>query len=145
MTVSDRGYRPIEDYALLSNCHGCALVARDGTIDWACLERFDAPPAFSRLLDARRGGHFSIRPASDHESSRPYLPGTVVLETTFTTPGGVLRLSDFMLAPGDGNPSLVRLVAGVSGVVEVEVTYRALNGFAERFGALEISERRATD
>ena len=47
----DRAYQPIEAYALLSNCEGCALVARDGSLDWACLERFDADPTFTRLLD----------------------------------------------------------------------------------------------
>ena len=50
-TPDERDYQPIEAYALLGNCEGCALVARDGSLDWACLERFDADPSFSRLLD----------------------------------------------------------------------------------------------
>jgi len=137
-----RSYLPIEHYALLSNCRGCALVARDGSIDWACLERFDGDPVFSRLLDAGRGGFFEIRPEGAFESRRIYLPRTNILETTFTTEGGVLSLHDLMMEPDAerGHPSLVRLVAGVSGEVPVIVTYRPLAGFAEAFGDLRIEK-----
>lgn len=143
MTTPDaRDYQRIEDYALLSNCHGCALVARDGSIDWACLERFDAEPVFSRLLDRLRGGYFAIQPDEPFESQRMYLARTNILETTFTTASGVLTLHDFMVAPemGEAHPSLIRLVAGVSGAMPVRVDYRPLLGFAESFGALSIAD-----
>ena len=140
----NRPYRPIEDYALISNCRGCALVARDGAIDWACLSRFDAEPVFSRLLDRRRGGFFAIRPEEDFETARLYLRRTNILETTFTTATGIVTLHDFML-PTDGNsarPSLVRLVTGVSGTVAMEAVYRPLAGFSESFAPLRIGEHR---
>lgn len=147
MTLSGaRDYQRIEDYALLSNCHGCALVARDGSLDWACLERFDSEPVFSRLLDRTRGGYFVIQPDEPFESQRMYLARTNILETTFTTASGVLTLHDFMVAPeaGASHPSLVRLVTGIAGTVPVRVDYRPLAGFAERFGALTIAGGRVS-
>ncbi|GJE56848.1 MULTISPECIES: glycoside hydrolase family 15 protein [Methylobacterium] len=145
MTGSDaRPYQRIEDYALLGNCRGSALVARDGSIDWASLERFDAEPVFSRLLDRNRGGYFTIQPDEPFESRRIYLASTNILETTFTTQSGVLCLHDFMLAPEGGHPTLVRLVTGVSGAVPVVAIYRPLAGFADSFADLVISEGRVT-
>lgn len=142
----DRPYQPIEAYALLSNCEGCALVARDGGIDWACLERFDADPAFSRLLDRSRGGHFTIRPTERFETARQYLSRSNILETTFTTQTGFVTLHDFMVGPegGERRPRLVRLVTGVSGRVPMIAQYRPLAGFAERFAPLRADRGRVT-
>ena len=92
----DAPYRPIGDYALIGDCHGCALVSRDGSIDWAALKRFDADPVFCRILDAGRGGFWSICPAADYSVERAYLPGTNVLRTVFTTNEGQVALTDFM-------------------------------------------------
>lgn len=89
-------YRPIEDYALIGDCHGSALVARDGSIDWAALHRFDADPLFCRLLDVSRGGFWSIRPRGDYGSRRAYLAGTNMLRTVLTTNGGSAAPTDFM-------------------------------------------------
>src|SRR5207248_4836132 len=86
---------PIGDYALLSDCRSAALVSRGGSVDWLCLPRFDGPSVFARLLDAG-AGHWSIRPAGPPEVSRRYLPETMVVETTFRTPTGTLRLVDAM-------------------------------------------------
>ena len=144
--VEDRPYQPIEAYALLSNCEGCALVARDGAIDWACLERFDADPSFSRLLDRQRGGHFTIRPEGRFETARQYLSRSNVLETTFTTETGFVTLHDFMVGAEGGadRPRLVRLVTGISGRVAMIATYRPLAGFAESFAPLKVDGGRVT-
>ncbi|CAO4157122.1 hypothetical protein DHODJN_25130 [Methylorubrum extorquens] len=141
-----RPYQPIEAYALLSNCEGCALVARDGGIDWACLKRFDADPSFSRLLDKTRGGHFTIRPTERFETVRQYLSRSNILETTFTTQTGFVTLHDFMVGPegGTGRPLLVRLVTGVSGCVSMIAEYRPLAGFAEDFAPLAVEGHRVT-
>ncbi len=77
---------PIGDYALISDCHSAALVSRDGSVDWLCCPRFDSPTVFGRLLD-EGAGHFSIRPAGEHQATRRYADRTMVLETTFTTTG----------------------------------------------------------
>jgi GH15 family glucan-1,4-alpha-glucosidase len=85
--------RSIGDYALLSDRHSAALVSGAGSIDWLCLPRFDAPSVFGRLLDAD-SGHWSLRPSGEYESRRRYLPGTLVLETQYTTPTGMAMLTE---------------------------------------------------
>src|SRR3954471_3102617 len=91
---------PIADYGLLADCNSAALVNRDGSIDWLCLPRYDSEAIFARLLDPD-GGHWSIRPAGEYTVERRYVPGSLVIETTFTTATGVVRLRDAMaFAPG---------------------------------------------
>ncbi len=67
---------PIGGYALLSDCRSAAQVSRADSVDWLCLPRFDAPTAFARILDPG-GGHFTIRPAGDVETSHAYLEQTM--------------------------------------------------------------------
>src|SRR5690348_6629526 len=88
-----RGFLPVADYGLLADCNSAALVARDGSIDWLCLPRYDSPSVFGRILDPA-AGHWSITPATAFTSERRYLPGTLVIETTFTTETGVARVTD---------------------------------------------------
>ena len=83
--ASEPRYRPIRDYAAIGDCHGSALVSRDGTIDWCALERFDADPVFCRLLDADRGGFWSIRPTGEYRVARSYLSDSNILRTVFST------------------------------------------------------------
>jgi alpha,alpha-trehalase len=119
--------KPIADYGLLSDCNTAALVARDGSIDWLCLPRFDAPAVFAAILDPE-AGHWSIRPAGEFTSERRYADGSLVLETTFTTDTGVVRLRDALVfAEGqrghdigmDAPHELARSVEGMSGTVEL--------------------------
>ena len=87
-------FPPIADYAFLSDCHTGALVAPDGSIDWLCVPRFDAPSVFGSLLD-REGGLFRVAPFGvTVPSDRHYVPGTNVLVTTWKTPGGWLEVVD---------------------------------------------------
>src|ERR1700757_3606560 len=118
--------KPIADYALLADCNSAALVARDGSIDWLCLPRYDSPSVFGRILDAD-AGHWSITPTEPFTSERRYLPGTLVLETTFTTDSGVAKVTDALVfAEGqrghdlghDAPHELRRSVEGVSGTVD---------------------------
>jgi GH15 family glucan-1,4-alpha-glucosidase len=120
---------PIADYALLGDCQSAALVSREGSIDWWCAPRFDSRSAFARLLDPA-AGHWSIRPAGSFTVSRRYLDGTMVLETTFTAQGGVVRLTDAMAlgAGARGHEiglevphAIVRLLEAVSGTAEIEI------------------------
>ena len=89
-------YRPISDYGLISDMHSCALVSKEGSIDWCCFPRFDSAAIFSRILDWRNGGYFQVTPRGVRSVNRRYLPGTNVLETTFETDTGVATLTDFM-------------------------------------------------
>ncbi|HYY64251.1 MAG TPA: trehalase-like domain-containing protein, partial [Gaiellaceae bacterium] len=125
-------YPPIADYALLSDCHSCALVSMDGSIDWCTFHRFEARPVFGRILDWQKAGFFRIAPLDDdYEPSRRYLPGTNVLETTFRTPTGTLVLTDFFAfrvpEPGEDAHSahpdhqLIRIARCTDGEVAVKV------------------------
>src|SRR5919199_2409280 len=118
---------PIAEYGLLADCNSAALVSRDGSIDWLCLPRYDSSALFARLLDPD-AGHWSIRPAGEFSVERRYVPGTLVIETTFTTEGGSVRLLDALaFAEGqrghdlgfDAPHELLRSVEGVDGSVEL--------------------------
>ena len=131
-TVADRrasGFRPIADYGLLADCTSAALVDRDGSIDWLCMPHYDSPAVFARILDPN-AGHWSIAPVGECTSARRYLPGTLVIETTFTTATGAVRLIDAMaFAPGQRGHDLgrraphevLRLIEGVSGEVDLDM------------------------
>jgi GH15 family glucan-1,4-alpha-glucosidase len=110
---------PIEDYALLSNLHTAALVSRQGSVDWLCLPRFDSAACFAALLGRPRHGRWLIAPTEEPTGvTRRYLPDTLVLETTFETQTGVVRLVDFM-PPGRDDTVLARIVEGLEGEVEI--------------------------
>lgn len=91
-----RAYVPLRDYAFLGDCHGAALVAGDGSMDWCCLGRFDAEPAVWRLLDAAQGGFFHVAAVEPLDSARAYLPDTNILRTVHTYARGKLSVIDFM-------------------------------------------------
>lgn len=119
-------YPPIADYALLSDCHCSALVSRHGSVDWCCMPRMDDDTCFGRLLDWDKGGHFSIAPSDeDYVSTWRYVDGTMILETTFKTSGGEVRLTDFFAmdveAPENPPYDLVRIIDGVAGEVDMRI------------------------
>jgi GH15 family glucan-1,4-alpha-glucosidase len=86
----------IQDYAIVGDGRSAALISNRGSIDWLCWPRFDSAPVFAAMLDPKIGGHWSIRPAEDSQSSRRYIQNTNVLETRLTTASGKIMLTDFM-------------------------------------------------
>ncbi len=109
----------IEDYALIGDCETCALVGRDGSIDWLCLPRFDSPSCFSALLGTPEHGRWLLTPKDEIKGTRRrYREGSLVLETEFETDHGAVAVIDCM--PGrHRHPSLVRVVEGRRGEVRM--------------------------
>ena len=109
--------RPIEDYALIGNQETVALVARDGSIDWMGMPRFDSPACFSALLGSPEHGRWLLAPASPEvRVTRAYRDGSTVLETRFATAEGEVGVIDFM-ARRNGVSDLMRVVRGTRGRV----------------------------
>jgi GH15 family glucan-1,4-alpha-glucosidase len=107
----------IEDYALIGDCETAALVGLDGSIDWLCLPRFDSDACFAALLGSPEHGRWLIAPQdANARVTRRYRPDTLILETTFETADGAVRLVDFMPLH-DGHSDIVRLVVGIRGQV----------------------------
>ncbi|MGA7420085.1 MAG: glycoside hydrolase family 15 protein [Acidimicrobiales bacterium] len=131
-------FPPIADYGFLSDCENSCLVAPDGSVEWLCLPRPDSPSVFGALLD-RSAGSFRFGPSNTQvPHQRRYVPGTMVLETTWHTPTGWLLVHDFLVvrptadearrpqyrrAAGDESPTgtLVRTATCIAGRVEVLV------------------------
>ena len=128
-------YQDIQDYGIIGNMCSCALVGLNGSIDWACFPRFDSPSVFAAILDDRRGGRFQLAPRQAYTSGQRYAPDTNVLETTFTTAAGSVLIIDFMpLARPAQRPhaphEVHRLVRGLQGAVEMQLTFQPRFGYA---------------
>src|ERR671937_594921 len=132
-------FPPIAEYGFLSDCHTCALVAPSGSVEWLCLPRFDSPGVFGAILD-RDAGMFRLGPDGVMvPAARRYLPGTMVLETSWGTRGGWIIVRDALLigpwhhehershthrrAPTDYDADhvLLRTVRCVNGEVQVQL------------------------
>ncbi len=134
--------RTIGDYAAIGDTHTVALIGRDGSIDWCCLPRFDSAAVFLRLLDEDRGGSFRVAPVEASDARREYVTGTNVLDTTFSSPRGLVRLRDWMPwhgahLLGEERHAIVRDISGVSGTCNVEITFRPTFDFARRNAIIE--------
>lgn len=119
-------YLPIEDHGIIGDLHTVALVGVDGTVDWCCLPRFDAPSVFGSLLDAERGGSFSVRVRDVERTKQMYLPDSNVLLTRFLAQEAVAELYDFMVPDHPSCTSgtarqIVRQVRMVRGRATVDV------------------------
>jgi GH15 family glucan-1,4-alpha-glucosidase len=117
------GFAPISAYAAIGDGRTVALVAADGAIDFLSLPDVHCPTTFAALLDPERGGRFVLRPTGRFEASRRYVGRTNVLETTYTTKSGVVRVTDALtLQDGGLVPwvEVVRRIEGLAGEAELE-------------------------
>ena len=112
---------PIEDYALIGDCHTAALVGRDGSIDWLCLPRFDSSACFAALLGEPGHGRWLIAPAAEGSRiQRRYRADTLILETEFESDGGAVRIIDYMVLSNERR-DIVRIVEGLRGRVAMRM------------------------
>jgi len=114
----------IEDYALIGDCRTAALVAKDGSMDWLCLPRFDSPAAFAALLGTPDHGLWRLAPVGEpRRASRSYRGDTLVLETTYECERGEAVVVDCMPMK-DGAPDVLRMVEGRRGTVRFRSEFR---------------------
>jgi alpha,alpha-trehalase len=137
--VGSSPFPPIAEYAFLSDCEACCLVAPSGNVEWMCLPRMDSPSVFGAILD-RDAGVFRLAPDDVMvPAARRYLPGTMVLETSWGTRGGWIIVRDVLLigpwhhehershthrrspTDYDADHVLLRLVRCVNGEVQVNL------------------------
>ena len=112
---------PIEDYAVIGDCRTAALVGTDGSVDWLCFPRFDAPACFAALLGTPDHGRWLVAPAGPVRATRrQYRGDTLVLETVFETDEGEVAVVDFMPVGRDA-PAVVRIVEGRRGRVPMRM------------------------
>ena len=133
-------FPPIADYAFLSDCENTCLISSAGSVEWLCVPRPDSPSVFGAILD-RGAGHFRLGPYGvSVPAARRYLPGSLILETTWQTHTGWLIVRDaLVMGPWhdiesrsrthrrtpmdwDAEHILLRTVRCVSGVVEVAMS-----------------------
>jgi GH15 family glucan-1,4-alpha-glucosidase len=144
-TIGDRNGAPetftqIGDYAVIGDCRSAALISKLGSIDWFCLPFFHSPSFFAAILDPDRGGRFSIAPVRPAHVERRYLKNSNVLETTFTTSAGRLRLIDQMTLFADHlertslhpDHEILRSIVCDAGEVEIEITFDPRAHYARR-------------
>jgi GH15 family glucan-1,4-alpha-glucosidase len=105
--VPPSGYLPIEEHGIVGDLRTVALVGTDGTVDWYCPARFDAPSLFGALLDSRKGGYFSLWCRGSGRPKQLYLPDTNILMTRFQGAEAVGEVIDFMV-PATSASSRVR-------------------------------------
>lgn len=120
-------YKKLEDYGLIGNLETCALVGCDGSIDWCCFPHLESASVFAAILDTDKGGRFQIQPLEPFESQQSYRDTTNLLETTFRTSAGTIRLTDFMPASNDSayerRRIIFRRLQSLGGSVRIRVDF----------------------
>ncbi|MGH3116118.1 MAG: glycoside hydrolase family 15 protein, partial [Gaiellales bacterium] len=141
------GYLPIAEHGVIGDLRTVALVGTEGTIDWYCPGRFDAPSVFGALLDKEKGGRYALAPARDGWTSHQfYFPETNVLITRFLTGDGVAEVIDFMpvMQAGDsGGGRLVRTVLSIKGEMAFRIAVEPAFDYARASHETHLTEHGA--
>ena len=126
----------IEDYGLIGDMKGSALVSRYADIDWLCVPRFDSDASMAALLGRDEHGRWAIRPTTRmRKHEQRYRGDTLILETDIECDGGKFRVIDFM-PPGTERSDVVRIVEGLEGELLVEMILEARFGYGSCSGQL---------
>jgi GH15 family glucan-1,4-alpha-glucosidase len=127
--ASMRGNKKIQDYGIIGDLHTCALIGKDGSLDWLCFPHIDSPTTFAAILDIKKGGGFSIMPTQEFHSEQTYLNRTNVLQTRFQLTRGRVVLTDFMvpidedMREKDIFQGVFRKIEGLKGIVRMRLRF----------------------
>ncbi|KIV80680.1 hypothetical protein PV11_08165 [Exophiala sideris] len=145
----------IEDYGLIGDMRTCALVGRNGSIDFMCWPQFDSPSIFGRLLDTSKGGggHWSIKPRNSTVCKQNYRAASNILQTKWIDEDGVVNLTDFfalskynkLLREKWSGSTLVRKLECARGNMSIDIELRPRPGYAREAGFLHESETKEED
>lgn len=142
--MTDREALPIADHGLVGDLRTAALVATDGTIDWFCPGRFDAPSVFASILDPGAGSWRLGPDDEDARSQQYYHPETNILVTRFMTERGVVEVHDFMPVLRAHDPDhrqrLVRRVVGLRGSVDLTMAMAPRPDYGTTDPALDVED-----
>lgn len=119
-------FEPIENYGIIGDLSTCALVSKNGSIDWCCMPHMELSSVFGKILDLEKGGCFSISPDEDFKSKSSYIENTNVLQTHFESEEGKLILTDFMpVQQGEANttPIIFRKLECVEGSLQYKIHF----------------------
>jgi GH15 family glucan-1,4-alpha-glucosidase len=162
MATGESPFPPIADYGFLSDCHTGALLASDGSVEWLCIPHFDSPSVFAAMLD-RGAGRFRVGPYGVYvPAGRRYLPGTNVIETTWMTPQGWVRVVDALTigewhdneegtdhtrppTDYDADHLLVRVVECMQGQVQVEMVCEPMLDYGATMAKWDVVEEERSE
>lgn len=125
------------DYGLIGNCKSAALVSKEGSLDWCCLPDFNSASVFAKLLDEKKGGHFSFEVDDSYNIGQKYLWQTNILCTTFSDGKNAFQVVDFMPRYREENgsfytpPDIVRFVYLLQGEPTFKVRYEPRLNYAK--------------
>jgi GH15 family glucan-1,4-alpha-glucosidase len=117
------------DYGIIGNCRSAALISKTGSIDWCCLPEFDSASLFAKLLDDKKGGHFSFTVDASYAISQTYVENTCILKTSYTSPEASFEVYDFLprYIKQGGNyhtpPEILRYVKRTQGLPKFKVDF----------------------
>ena len=117
------------DFGIIGNCKSAALVSKTGSLDWCCLPNFNSASVFAKLLDDKKGGHFSFEVDDNYTISQKYIWKTNILVTTFATEEDAFEVIDFMPRYREDNgsfytpPDVIRYINLLRGKPKFRVNY----------------------
>jgi GH15 family glucan-1,4-alpha-glucosidase len=146
--MSSSDYIPIEDYGIIGNMRSAALVGTHGSIDWFCFPHFDSPSIFAKILDSKKGGHFSVRPSSRYTTKQFYWPDTNVLISRFLSDEGIVEVADFMPVGSSVKEEkdylIYRKITGINGKVQMHMECNPAFNYGRDSHEVQISESGAS-
>jgi GH15 family glucan-1,4-alpha-glucosidase len=141
-------YLPIAEHGLIGDLRSVALVGSNGTIDWYCCPRFDAPSVFASLLDVNVGGSFELAADVPAKTKQFYIPDTNILITRFFAPDGLGEIQDFMPIIDDSREAdrhrLIRRVVCVRGSLPFRAQVSPRFGYGTQPHTVRLEPHRAT-